>query len=60
MRDRRKNRAKKLHEIEFEQSREASSAREAREKKLAIAKDKQIRKNRKNEWTVFWRGGAPQ
>jgi hypothetical protein len=35
-------------------------AQREREEKLQAAKEKQIRENRKNEWTVIWQGGAPQ
>jgi hypothetical protein len=31
-----------------------------REDKLDAAREKQSRKNRKREWTVFLQGGAPQ
>jgi hypothetical protein len=34
--------------------------RREREDKLDAAKEKQIRKNRKKERTIFWQGGAPQ
>ncbi len=29
-------------------------------RKFNAEKNKRIRKNRKNEWTVVWQGGAPQ
>lgn len=54
------NWAKRVGEIEFEESRQASAKRREREDKLDAAKEKQIRKNRKKERTVFWQGGAPQ
>lgn len=56
----RKTWAKRLDEIEFEESRQASAKRQEREGKLDAAKEEQIRKNRKNERTVIWQGGAPQ
>ena len=39
---------------------EYRQAQREKENKLEAAKEKQIGKNRKNEWTVFWQGGAPQ
>ncbi len=39
---------------------EYRQARREREAKLEAAKEKQIRENRKNDWTVIWQGGAPQ
>jgi hypothetical protein len=54
------NWAKRVEEIEFEDGRQASAKRRERGDKLDAAKEKQIRENRKKEWTVFWQGGAPQ
>ena len=53
-------RAKRLQEMEFEQTLQQRAKKQAREEKLEVAKEKQIRENRKNEWTVVWQGGAPQ
>jgi hypothetical protein len=54
------NWAKMLEEIEFEEGRQASGKRQVREDKLDAAREKQLGKNRKREWTVFLQGGAPQ
>ena len=48
------NWAKRVQDIEFEEDRQASAKRREREDKLDAAKEKQIRENRKKEWTVFW------
>jgi hypothetical protein len=40
--------------------RKESAKRRAREDRLYAEKERQIRENRKNEWTVIWQGGAPQ
>jgi hypothetical protein len=39
---------------------EAHAKRQERARKFNAEKNKRIRKNRKNEWTVVWQGGAPQ
>jgi hypothetical protein len=39
---------------------EAYAKRQERARKFNAEKNKRIRKNRKNEWTVVWQGGAPQ
>jgi tRNA A37 N6-isopentenylltransferase MiaA len=39
---------------------ETYAKRQEKEEKFNAAKDERIRKNRKNEWTVVWQGGAPQ
>ena len=52
------NWAKMLEEIEFEEGRQANGKRQKREDKLDAAREKQLRENRKREWTVFLQGGA--
>ena len=39
---------------------EAYAKTQERARKFNAEKNKRIRKNRKNEWTVVWQGGAPQ
>ena len=44
----------------FAKRQETYTKRQEKEEKFNAAKDERIRKNRKNEWTVVWQGGAPQ
>lgn len=39
---------------------EESAKRLVQEERLEAARDRQLRQNRKNEWTVVWQGRAPQ
>ncbi len=39
---------------------EAYANRQERARRFNAEKNKRIRENRKNEWTVVWQGGAPQ
>jgi hypothetical protein len=39
---------------------EAYAKRQERVRRFNAEKNKRIRKNRKNEWTVVWQGGSPQ
>jgi hypothetical protein len=48
-----------MDEIELEQALRESARRQEREDELDAAKEKQIRENRKHEWTIFWQGGSP-
>lgn len=53
-----------MQDIELEGTLKERAKKEEQEAKSYAAREKekeeQIRKNRKNEWTVFWQGGAPQ
>ena len=67
MRNRTKKRVKESEELLRERARaeafevsEARAKRQEREQKFNAEKDQRIRKNRKNERTVVWQGGAPQ
>ena len=51
------NRARKMQELELERTLQEVAEKQERHNKLQAAKAKQIRKNRKNEWTVIWQGG---
>jgi hypothetical protein len=39
---------------------EAYAKQQERARRFNAEKNKRIRENRKNEWTVVWQGGAPQ
>lgn len=56
----RMSRNKRSIQDEYSTLLEERAKRLAREERLEAARDRQLRQNRKNEWTVVWQGGAPQ